>query len=258
MKKWTLVLAIITSSVLWGCGRRQNSVVGPLSGAPTTTTPGTCTPGQVLTANNQCLNQYACNVGFGFDGSTCVPGTPVDPGTVYQGPSQGTFGATLSITSRHGFENFLERVGGVCNFSNFFAFSLFGPDPFDCATYSRQGFILLQLFSNPTNVPQVGPSPAYITIGAGATSPADGLYGGMYGGSGYRTIPLNMQSSPINKGAGFELRVDGGFFGGFTQGFASSSITIRAENADISRDSNIHIVLYHNSREFARSFTARQ
>lgn len=255
MKKLTFTLLLATASLLWGCGKSKNNP-GTLTGG---VVGGQCLPGQVRSQTGQCLNQYGCQAGFGFDGSTCLPGTPVTPGQVYQGSAQASFGATLSVTNRYRFESFLERVGGVCNLSNFFSFSLFGPDPFDCHTYSRQGFIIMQIFKNPQPASGFAASygPAYVTIGAGATSPLDGLYGGMFGGLGYHTVPLNLEAVPINNGKGFKLKTAGGFFGGFVSNF-HSEVVIRAENGDITKDSNIHVILELNGREFARALTARQ
>lgn len=242
----TLILTTLCL-LLWGCGASQNSnITSP--GFPNN--PGACLPGQVLTANGQCLDQFGCNSGFGFDGTACVPGTPVDPNTFYKAPFQATYGSTLSINNRHRFEDFLEKVGGVCNFSNFFSFSLFGPDPYDCRTYSSRGFVYLQLFSSGT---PGSPMQAYVTIGAGVNSPNDGLYGGY----GYQTIPLNMTSEPINNGEGFILRSSGGYFGGYVAGL-HSSVSIRVEDGDPTRDNQFQVIISHNGAVFAKAFVARQ
>ena len=233
-----------------GCSRNSdNAVTGFIGGQQA------CLPGQILTADGRCLNQYACEPGNGFNGGGCEPGIPIPPADYYPGIIPSSFGATLQITNRHHFESFLERVGGVCNFSNFFYFSLFGPDPYDCDSYSNQGFIFIDIFSN--TGPFSTSSPAYITIGAGANSPNDGYYGGMYGGLGYHTVPLNMVATPINDGEGFELKVSGGFFGGHYAGF-HSSVTARVEDGNPVTDAGFQVVLYYNGSEFARTFVERQ
>lgn len=253
MKHSIWIITLLAVASFWGCNRdneNNNGNVGVLGGVN-----GQCLAGQVLTQAGQCLNQFGCPAGTGYDGNSCVQGQVVTPNQFFTGGTS-SYASSLTVTNRQGFENFLGRVGGVCDIPGFFTFTFFGDDPYDCDTYSRAGFITVDVFPNNTNPLQLGNGhvPAYVTIGAGSNSPQSGFFNGLYGGDFYSTVPLTMQVFPINNGAGFELQIVNEFFGLGT----ASLFSIRAESGNFFTDQNIAVTLYQNGQEFARTTLVQQ
>lgn len=240
------IFAMMALVGLFGCSKKDNS--GALIN---NTALGNCTAGQVRTASGQCLNQLSCPTGQGWDGSQCVAGTVVTVGQIYGG-NQLTFSNTLQIINRDVFERYLEAMG-VCEYSGLYSIyygDYFGINPIFCRAYSNIGFITMQFFPEAAQFEVGGNVPAFVTIVAGANSPATTYTSGPFGN--YLSTPNSMTTYIINNNTGFELQPQGVAFG-----IAPATVSIRTEQGNYMTDSNFEISLRMNGVVFARSFVNR-